>query len=190
MTKRVLSFILLGVVGCGRSRDSSKSKPTSTDTSTSVATQTASTDTSTSVSRQTASTGSRYIGLTTPPTPAGVTYGFSSNIDSVDVTLFQVSDVETPEGHLLWLTVPVGPQHRIIDVLQLGALRDGEQVAMFGCHYPTDTLRADIFAIARDTGGAKTLGPARLAWKIDHRARRFVSIEAAGLQCLPDQGME
>jgi hypothetical protein len=126
--------------------------------------------------------------METSPVPAGVKYELSHEIDSAGVEQFLIAHVQTLEGPMLWLARTIVPRHRgrIVDVVPLDSAARWELLSD-DCRYrspstASSVTSADLFGLVPDYT-SDSLGPVRLAWHVDHRSGKLVSVPGATVGC-------
>jgi hypothetical protein len=128
---------------------------------------------------------SKYIGMSYPPLPAGLSEGFSMMIQgSDDHGLWMVSD---DVGRMLWLgklthrDVDGNAYWAVMDVLDLSNVESGVVLIPDGCQLNGEVDNEIIVAAKNE----KSL----LAWRANTTLNVFEVIPTTGIECHSDKGM-
>lgn len=128
---------------------------------------------------------SKYIGLTYPPSPAGLSQGFSMIIQDSDV--YGLSLVTDGVNKMLWLSkithydTDGGAYWEVKDVLDLTNLEAGLILLPDGC-FLNGVPDSEIFVAGRN-------GVVVLAWRADTVLDKFEVIPTGGIRCNSDKAM-
>lgn len=128
---------------------------------------------------------SKYIGLVYPPSPAGLSQGFSMIIQDSDV--YGLSLVTDGVNKMLWLSKIThydtngGAYWEVKDVLDLTNLEAGLILLPDGC-FLNGVPDSEIFAAGRN-------GVIVLAWRADTAMDKFEVIPTDGIRCNSDKAM-
>jgi len=128
---------------------------------------------------------SQYIGLSSPPFPAGLSQGFSMIIQDSDV--YSLSLVSDGTNNMLWLSKIAqydtngNPFWEVKDVLGLSNLEAGLTLIPDGCLL-NGIPESEIFAAGRN-------GVIVLAWRANTSLDRFEVIPTNGIECHSDKGV-
>jgi hypothetical protein len=128
---------------------------------------------------------SQYIGLSSPPFPAGLSQGFSMIIQ--DSNVYSLSLVSDGANNMLWLSKIAqydtngNPFWEVKDVLGLSNLEAGLTLIPDGCLL-NGIPESEIFAAGRN-------GVIVLAWRANTSLDKFEVIATDGIQCNSDKAM-
>jgi hypothetical protein len=128
---------------------------------------------------------SQYIGLSYPPSPAGLTQIFSMIIQDTDV--YSLSLVTDGANKMLWLSKidhydeSGSAFWEVKDVLGLSDLESGLTLIPDGC-LQNGVPDSEIFAAGRN-------GVIILAWQADTTLGKFEVLPTDGIQCNSDKAM-
>jgi len=128
---------------------------------------------------------SQYIGLRYPPSPAGLSLGFSMIIENSDV--YSLSLVIDGANKMLWLSKITqydtngNPHWEVKDVLGLSNVEAGLTLIPDGCLL-NGVRDSEIFAAGRN-------GVIVLAWRANTSLDRFEVIPTNGIECHSDKGV-
>jgi len=128
---------------------------------------------------------SRFIGLNTPPLPAGLSEGFGLIIN--DSNDYALSMVLNGESKMLWLEKLTGRDENgaaywiVVDVLGLPKLDNNAILIPDGCSL-NGTPDSEIIVAARN-------GSILMAWRANTTLDRFEAISTAGIRCDSDKSV-
>ena len=131
-------------------------------------------------------TSEQYIGLQYPPSPAGLTLGFSMIIENSDV--YSLSMVIDGANKMLWLSKITGydtngsAYWEVKDVLGLSDLEAGLTLLPDGCLL-NGVRDSEIFAAGRN-------GVIIMTWRANMTLDKFEVIPTNGIECHSDKAME
>ena len=129
---------------------------------------------------------SQYIGLKSPPSPAGLSQEFSMLIQNSD--LYSLSLVIDGANKMLWLSKVTqydtngSPNWEVKDVLGLSNLESGLTLLPDGCRL-NGVPASEIFAAGRN-------GVIVLAWRANTTLGKFEVIPTDGIRCSSDKAMD